>query len=71
MIELISVFVACQINLLVCIDILYLSRKNIFTDTDKCRAYVNQVIKKESAYRRKYNDRYSVVMGKCRFYIRK
>ncbi len=69
MIEIGAVFVACQLNLLICFDLPFLRDKHLFEDTDKCRAYVEQVVEIKSDLRRMSNHPFPVVMGKCRTYI--
>ncbi len=69
MIEIAAIFVACQINLLVCFDLPFNEDRHTFLDPDKCRAYVARVVELESVLRRKNNDRFPVVIGKCKYYM--
>ena len=69
MIEVVAIFVACQMNLLICVDLPFLEEYHTFSDPDKCRAAVVEIIKKEQAYRIEHNNSYPIVMGKCKLYL--
>lgn len=69
MIEVVAVFVACQINLLICIDLSFIEKYHTFSDPDKCRAAVVEIVKVEQAYRIKNNYQYPIIMGKCKWYL--
>ena len=69
MIEVVAIFVACQINLLICIDLPFLGKYHTFSDPDKCRTAVVEIVKAEQTYRIENNTPYPIVMGKCTYYI--
>lgn len=69
MIEVVAIFVACQINLLICVDLPFIKEYHTFDDPDKCRTAVAEIIKKEQTYRIEHNNSYSIVMGKCVYYV--
>lgn len=69
MIEVVAIFVACQMNLLICVDLPFIARFHTFSDPDKCRAAVVEIIKTEQAYRIDNNMPFPIVMGKCKYYV--
>ncbi|KKL05316.1 hypothetical protein LCGC14_2607220 [marine sediment metagenome] len=69
MMEVVAIFVACQINLLICVDLPFIKEYHTFSDSDKCRTAVVEIIKAEQAYRIKNNNLYPIVMGKCKYYV--
>ena len=69
MIEVVAIFVACQINLLICVYLPFIKEYHTFSDPDKCRTAVVEIVKTEQAYRIKNNYQYPTVMGKCQWYL--
>lgn len=69
MIEVVAIFVACQINLLICVDLPFIKKYHTFDDPDDCRLYVAMVVKNEQAFRIENNYSYPIVMGKCKYYV--
>jgi len=68
-IEVVAIFVACQMNLLICVDLPFIEKYHTFGDPDKCRAAVIEIVKTEQAHRIKNNYPYPIVMGKCKYYV--
>lgn len=69
MIEVVAIFVACQMNLLICVDLPFLGKYHTFSDPDKCRAAVVKIVEAEQEYRIKNDESYPIVMGKCTYYV--
>ena len=69
MIEIVAIFVACQMNLVICVDLPFIKEYHTFDDPDKCRTAVVEIIKNEQAYRIKNNYPYPIIMGKCKYYV--
>jgi len=61
----VAIFVACSLDLLICMDLPFIEAKHVFTDPDKCHEALAGIIDQETEYRRKYHLSYPVVMGKC------
>jgi len=66
-VEVVAIFVACQLNLLICRDINFNAK---FEDFEKCRAYVSKVTKVETKLRKGWKDKFPIVMGKCRTHLK-
>lgn len=71
MIEVIAIFVACQINLLICIDLPFLGKYHTFSNSNECRVAVIEIVKVEQAFRIKNNYQYPIIIGKCKYHIDK
>lgn len=69
MIEVTAIFVACQINFLICVDLPFLKDKHTFENQNQCRIFVEHIVKIESSLRKKNNNLFPVVMGRCRPYL--
>lgn len=70
MVEIVAIFVACHISLLVCIDLPFIEKYHTFEDPDKCRSYVSTVVEHEQAFRIENKMPYPIVMGKCKYWLR-
>ena len=70
MIEIVAIFVACQVNLLVCRDLPFSLTQHTFENMDQCKVKVTEILKKENKWRKDMSHDYPIVMGKCKFYLK-
>ena len=68
-IEIVAVFVACQMNLTVCHNLPFIREQHVFETMDDCKAAIGEIVETESVYRKEQGLVDWVVMGKCKLWL--
>lgn len=66
MIEIIAIFAACQMNLLICKN---MTHHRTFEDMDTCKKYIERIVPKANRLRKKSNHPFPIVMAKCKYQL--
>jgi len=67
--KIVAIFVACSMDLLICVDLPVNETQHVFLDTDMCQEAIVEIVAQETGYRKKYHLPYPVVMGKCVWWL--